>query len=172
MRVETFLRVDGEFISISECHQAVRNEYYIEGAIEITIQKNKILSREHWDYVDQLWSYLLKGISAISEGHSFSTYLPDQPVEVSFKLLDTDKVEVQVQDNKTSTASVVQRNLFLKVMLEACRDFFLQLPKVAPGTIDLCKQTLVRIEEIQKRISFNYGYYKYNSLGKWGMERI
>lgn len=151
MRVETFLRIDGEFISMSQCHQAVRDEDYIEGAIEITIQHKKILSRDHWDYVDQLWSYLLDGISAISEGHSFSTYLPDQPVAVCFKLLDTSKVEVQVQDNKTSTALVVQRNLFLKVMLDACRDFFRQLPKAAPGTLDLCKQTLVRIEEIQKR---------------------
>ena len=152
MKVETFLRVDGEFLSMSKCHEAVRDENYIEGAIEITIQQKEILSREHWDYVDQLWSYLLNGISEISEGHSFSTYLPDQPVEISFKVLDINKVEVQVNDNKTTTALVVQRDIFLKVMLEACRDFFQQLLVVAPGTKDLCKLALLQIEEIQKCI--------------------
>jgi hypothetical protein len=136
---------------MSECRQPVPDEDYIEGAVEITIQNKKILSREHWDYVDQLWSYLLDGIDTISAGQSFSTYLPDQPVEVRFQLLDNNQVEVRVQDNITSTAMVVQRNLFLKVMLEACRDFFLKLPEVAPGIMGFCKQTLVRIEEIQKR---------------------
>lgn len=152
MKVKTFLRIDGEFISMSECLQPVRDEDYIEGAIEITIQNDKILSQEHWDYVDQLWSYLLDGISTISEGHSFSTYLPDQPVEVSFSPLDTNTIEVRVNDNKTNIALLVQRDLFFRTMLEACRDFFRQLPKVAPGTVDLCKQSLVRIEEIQRSI--------------------
>lgn len=148
MKVNTFFRVEGEFIPVSKYGLVVPGEEYIEGAIEIIVNHKKILTCEQWDYVDQLWSYFLDGIHDISTGHSFTTYLPDQPIEVSFKLLDTNNVKIQVKNNEIITSSVLRRDLFLKVMLEACRDFFRHLSLVAPGTIDLSNNSLVRIEKI------------------------
>lgn len=147
MQIDTFFRTNSDFIPISKFTQLVPDEDYIEGAIEITIRGKKVLSRKHWDYVDQLWSYFLEGIEAINDGRSFSTSLPDQPVEVSFDLHNTQQVQVRVRDDEV-VMMPVDRKLFLSTMVQACTEFFLHLPKAAPGLADLSKQSLKRIAEI------------------------
>ena len=150
MEIDSFFRIDGVFVLASELARPVPDENYIEGAIEITVEGRRVLSCDHWDYIDQLWSYLLDGITAISEGRSFSTFLPDQPVQVCFEPQDAEQVQIRVQDNGVIIASV-DRELFLLSMLDACREFFLHLPKVAPGKTKLSKQALARIEYVWQR---------------------
>lgn len=82
--VKTYIKNNNEFVEFSHYTEAFKDSFYIEGAIELTINGVVIFDKEMWDYIDQLWSYIADGIICIQDNHPFETYFPDQPIKVSF----------------------------------------------------------------------------------------
>jgi hypothetical protein len=82
IEIQSLLTVGDELVAFGDFAGPILDEDYIEGAIELTVNRKPILLREQVDYVDQLWAYLITGLEEISEGRDFSTYYPDMPVEI------------------------------------------------------------------------------------------
>jgi hypothetical protein len=58
------------------------NEMYISGYIDFVYDKQVIFSWKQWDLIDQLWVYLMHGISEALINKEASFTFPDQPLTV------------------------------------------------------------------------------------------
>lgn len=129
-KVKSFFKKNNDFIPASEFNEVISDPDYIEGAIEISQWSKKILTTENCDYVDQLWCYLVEGIEKVSKGLEFDTYLPDQPILISFKPnLVSKKVLITVKKDSENSISV-EYDEFLNVMIEEAKDFFWHMKRL------------------------------------------
>lgn len=84
--INSYIRRDANtFEPISLTQTAAANSAYIEGAIELSIDNTGIIGKEAWDYVDQLWSYIVDMATRLRCGQSASSYFPDQPLKLTFQ---------------------------------------------------------------------------------------
>ncbi|MEM8641179.1 MAG: hypothetical protein AAGG51_20540 [Cyanobacteria bacterium P01_G01_bin.54] len=81
--IHSFLKSGDAFILATDFDAELEDDFYIEGYIDITYGEQKILTAQDWDLVDQLWCYLIDGLAEVVRGNSFSTYFPDQPLEIA-----------------------------------------------------------------------------------------
>jgi hypothetical protein len=133
--VQSFLRANGNFIPVSDFTTEISDTDYIEGAIEIYFCGKGLLTRNHWDYVDQLWAYFVDGLFEVAAGKEFSTYLPDQPIKVTFKPdRHRMRVTLEVVDRDGTRTASVEYNEFIRVMTTQGKAFFNQMAKLVPAS--------------------------------------
>jgi len=80
VEIDTYFRINNEFVLIEEFSNQFSDIDYIEGAIILKINSVTILSLETWDYIDQLWAYIINGLETIMLKENYFTYFPDQAI--------------------------------------------------------------------------------------------
>ena len=126
--VKSYLKINEEFLDVSEYDGTVKDEDYIEGAIELQIGNKQILTLEHWDLVDQLWAYLLEAAGKIRLGDDYESCFPDQPLQLRLKPIGDYAVELTV--GKTSTT--VDKATLLEAFSEGAITFFERMANIVP----------------------------------------
>ncbi len=101
---------------------------YIEGAIQLTINGKKIIDKSMWDYVDQLWSYILEGVYKLDSCKTYTTYFPDQPIEIAFVNLNEMFIEIKFGENRV----VAEKSVVIPSLVESGLEFFRSLQKILP----------------------------------------
>lgn len=125
INISTYLKIRDNFISINDYHGLLKDTFYIEGAIELSIYNIQIIDIEMWDYVDQLWSYLIEGLVKINKNQEFKTNFPDQPIEIKFQPIN-ENVLITINANE-SRKSLIKKDLFIKTMALHAQGFFNKL---------------------------------------------
>lgn len=123
--IRTYLKVKNSFIEINDYTGNLDDTFYIEGAIELSIYNIQIIDIGMWDYVDQLWSYLIEGLVKISKNQEFKTNFPDQPIEIKFQPIN-ENVLITINANK-SRKSFIKKDLLIKTMALHAQSFFNKL---------------------------------------------
>ena len=134
IEIKSFLKTKNSFINILEFKEKIEDEFYINGAITISINGNEFMTFELWDLVDQLWAYIAEGIASISRNKEFETYFPDQPIKLSFIPLNKYAVKLTLDRSGTTIESIVNKQLFIKSASEAGMLFFSSLKQLLPPT--------------------------------------
>ncbi len=132
--VHSYLRQNDAFVSLESFKGKLPDVDYIEGAIELTVSGKRLITTEMWDYVDQLWAYLLEGIDRLKNGEAFTTYFPDQPIEVTFLPVSGNRVEVSVVAD-TPNSIVTDKDNFVAAIEFAAKLFFTELAKISPSIV-------------------------------------
>lgn len=83
--VRSLIKVANKLLPVEEFVGTIVDDHYVEGAIELTIDRKPILRREMIDYVDQLWAYLIDGVSEVVAGREFATGYPGMPIDIVFR---------------------------------------------------------------------------------------
>jgi hypothetical protein len=100
----------------------------LEGALYFTVDGREILGEQEWDVIDSLLAYIINDIEAAIGGKEFTTYFPDQPLELKIKTVH-DKVTISVNNKK----AVVDREDFFRVLYSLCKRFFDLMMAVYPS---------------------------------------
>ncbi len=129
--VKTLLKIGDEFININDFTGEIPDEFYINGAIICRINNQKLFNETHWDLVDQLWAYILQGLESLQSDTDFSIYFPDQPLQLSFCLLNPKVVEV-ILGNKQFR---FERTIFFRTLALGAENFFLRMKVLLPNDI-------------------------------------
>lgn len=66
INIDTFIKFNDDFINIFDFKEKIRNNDYIEGVIELTINDKSLIDKSMYDYIDELWSYLSEGLFIVS----------------------------------------------------------------------------------------------------------
>lgn len=144
--VETYIKIADGFVDFFEFQGEVRHLDQIEGALVLSINGKRLIDQSMFDYVDDLWSYLSKGLLKVSEGQSFSCFFPDQPIEVK---LTHANGRLQVSVNCHREVSVAaDKDEFVRVMSEQARKFFIHLQNIQPGAQRTCSYALGHLDKI------------------------
>ena len=130
--VKSFLSSSGRLIPVEEFADRVEDPAYIEGALHVELAGKVLISTDVVDLVDQLWVYLTDGLSFLEEHSKFQTYLPDQPIELSFEYSKDRRYVKFGRVGPESRYLTVERNLFLSVMVCGGTSFFTCMKRLVP----------------------------------------
>jgi len=146
--IETYIKQDDTYVSIFDFNGDIADSDYIEGALVLSINGVGLIDQTMYDYIEELWCYLVEGLSLIYEGGDFSCFFPDQPIEVKFIYLDR---VVRVIVNCHEEVKVdVDREYFLMSMSSHARAFFNRLMEIEPSS----KESSVRVISCLDKIKF------------------
>ncbi|MCC3650640.1 hypothetical protein LIX60_03865 [Streptomyces sp. S07_1.15] len=86
IEVKSYLMgADGKFHPVDQVSTYDGDRDYVEGAIELTINHVPIIDCDMYDYVDQLWAYLVRLIGEASTSGRSETLFPDQPIRLTLE---------------------------------------------------------------------------------------
>lgn len=143
--VESFVRIEESFVSLSQLDGVLPDADYIEGMIELQIAASKILSERHWDLIDQLWEYLIDGVSdLIFRETDLDCYFPDQPLRLSMKSTSQTQIEVSIG----SDAYRVDKSCFAAAIGNGGRFFFTKMLQLVPSGEPTWRTYLERCESL------------------------
>ena len=110
--VKTYLKINNEFIEFHEYNGGLSNINYIEGALELSINGVVLIDKTMWDYIDQLWAYIVNGVENILNDEPFETYFPDQPIKL--KVIPSNENIIFSVECDTEKKVFVNRKYFSK----------------------------------------------------------
>ncbi|TKI70741.1 hypothetical protein FC756_06495 [Lysinibacillus mangiferihumi] len=115
----------------------------LDGGLSIKKYNKEILGVRYWDYLPELWAYILNVIEEYLEEGIGKCYFPDQPVRIQLKQLKNKKIQF-LFDNDDHVLEFEQKML-LGIFLNRAEVFFNVLVK----ELDLTGYSY-QIEKIQK----------------------
>ncbi|AOR64126.1 hypothetical protein [Pectobacterium wasabiae] len=144
MNVESFINVGDGFVSVSEFKGKVKRSEYIDGAISLTINYVEIINISMWDYIDQLWIYILNALLDLNNGNDVEFYFPDQPIKVTMKNVK-DNIFLKVGDS----GLMVDKYEFMIFMANSCLKFLRDMMSIN-GTPDYGTEIKLSLNLIEK----------------------
>jgi hypothetical protein len=145
-KVKTYIKNGDTFVLINKFSGRLPDQFYIEGAISLTINNIEIITQDLWDYIDQLWLILVDGAEHLMQRKHYMGYFPGQPVEVIFKDVNDVYAEVKVDSNKV----VIEKRVLIPLVLNGALDFFKFLIPLLDRPEGLEKE-VSRLEELVNR---------------------
>lgn len=129
IEVLSYLKVNNDFINVFDFAGCVKDDDYIEGAISLCVNYVELINIEMWDYIDQLWAYILDGLESIRKNIDFECSFPDQPISVSF-VSNKENVLVSIKGANEKKVSIDKKELinFLALHIE---QFFIRLGEIS-----------------------------------------
>lgn len=121
MKVDSFIKCGEAFIHVTEFNGLLKDADYIEGAMLLTINHVEMINLSLWDYIDQLWIYILNGLIELNSGCDVVFYFPDQPVKVTMSIINN-HVLFKVAD----AGVMVEKKDFIFFLATECLDFLKQ----------------------------------------------
>ncbi|MEK6257899.1 MAG: hypothetical protein AABP62_04700 [Planctomycetota bacterium] len=128
--VDSFVLLKSKFVPLSQLENKLDDDKYIEGKIELMIDGANILTEDHWDLVDQLWAYLVDGVSSVVlDNKSVECFFPDQPLRLALKSLGVSSIEVTIGDDVTR----VNKTSFVMAIGKGGKAFFEKMLQIVPS---------------------------------------
>lgn len=145
--INTFIKLNDNFINIFDLKEKIKNKNYIEGAIELTINGKILIDKSMYDYIDELWSYISEGLFIVSQNEEFKCYFPDQPIAVNFIPQKGNRILVSITCHEEIKISI-NRYEFLHSMIEHAKLFFAKLEDLNSASMGTRKSALQFIDKI------------------------
>jgi hypothetical protein len=124
VKIRTLLRAQSGSFSPVEIADRPEDPDYIEGAIELTVDGIEILTIREWDYVDQLWGYIVKLTHDLAAGvGEVQTTFPDQPILLSF-VNRSGRLQISCKYDSVNRSAVADLDDAIRALREAATDFF------------------------------------------------
>ncbi|WP_444962351.1 hypothetical protein [Nocardiopsis sp. M1B1] len=136
IRIESFLRkADGNFVPVRSWKGPVGDTDYLEGALELNVNGTPLITTAMWDYIDQLWAYILNSLEELTSSKSAHTYFPDQPIKLEMKRIAPDLLHVSVssRSGKFDNSTRVQEGDFARDLIDAGEGFFSRMRELDPA---------------------------------------
>lgn len=82
-----------------------------------------ILDFKLWDYIDQLWAYLVDLIENFILNNNSETLFPDQPIKVKLKKLSDEYLILILENNDHYTWTLPKQEIFITLLNESQKFF-------------------------------------------------
>jgi hypothetical protein len=143
--IQTFLRnADGSFTPVEHCTEPPPDPDYIEGAIELVIDGVEIIGKSQWDYVDQLWSYVVSMAEKLEDDSRADTYFPDQPILLALQK-ERGRVLVSAKVREGVRRASADEGELLDALRVAGRVFFGKLSELVPSNAASYRMDLAKL---------------------------
>lgn len=145
------------FIEVSEKNEIAQlsnklDLNYLGGAIYLKYGDEVILDFKLWDYIDQLWAYILNLVEEVLLTGSSETLFPDQPVKIKFKKI-SDEYMIMVLETNTRYTWTLPSKEFLITLLNESEIFFKSITESLSLTVDQYGFELSKIQGLKEKIN-------------------
>lgn len=149
IRVASYLLIDEQFVLVEDFNGQIPDPDYIDGAIELNINGVDVLTKEMYDYVDQLWSYIAQGLVEIEKTGTWETLFPDQPTELSFHADEKRRrVRIEATPSKGRVVASADYDEFMLEMSKAGQLFFSRMMELVPENKEVDLKQMERLQSV------------------------
>lgn len=148
--IESYLKIGPLFVPVASFEGVVRDNLYIEGAIDLYVNGEPVMTRVEWDLVDQLWGYLLNLCENVAKGEKGKTYFPDQPIELELSPHGR-RVELRLRYPNVERRAFEEREVLFAEVARAGSSFFENMARLVPEHRNAWEHELARIERLRPR---------------------
>jgi hypothetical protein len=149
IQIRSYLKVGAEFVPIESFVGAVPDTQYIEGALEVVVDRVPLIGMDAWDYVDELWAYLIDASLRAAGGAEASLFFPDQPIEVTLHPLSGSRLEIAVIRSAKAKRVRVAMGEFMDVLCDAAELFFRRMVALVPENQASNLHVLAKLERLR-----------------------
>ena len=154
--IESYLRQeDGEFTLAESWNAPISDHEYLEGALKLTINDTPIITLTMWDYIDELWAYVINTLQELASGDSVHMYFPDQPIKLEMKRTPPNMILVSIspRSGKFDNSAWTHEGDFVHQLLDAGEKFFTKMSKLDPAGQGQYEHDIERIKEVRHSFS-------------------
>jgi len=154
MEIVTYMKFDHEFVAVGDLDRKIKG-FYVPGAIHMESGKHVLLSVTEWDYIDQLWVYLITGLGELLRSGRFETGFPDQPIFINFAdQTDWIVVRVSAEGNFPTREAKIARQIFFTKMISAAVIFLSQFSKydISRSRRMVFSELMINVESIKSQL--------------------
>lgn len=154
--IESYLRKeDGEFLPIQSWIDPIPDHDYLEGALKLIINGTPIMTLTMWDYIDELWAYIINALQKFTLDDSVHIYFPDQPIKLDMKRTPPNMILVSIssRSGKFDNSAWTHEGNFVHQLLDAGEKFFTKMNKLDPTGQGQYENDIERIEEVRRSFS-------------------
>jgi hypothetical protein len=121
----------GDFVEVSTFRAPPVDPLDVEGALVICVSGVEFMGLRHWDYVDQLWVYLVDAFVKFRTTGQAETTFPDQPLE--FRLARRGPMVLLSLGYKGEyRRATVDEQEWAAAFVDAAEHFFLNMIRLYP----------------------------------------
>lgn len=125
---------------------------YLEGAIYLKYGDEVILDFKLWDYIDQLWAYILNLVEEFALNDSSEILFPDQPAKIKFKKISDEYMIMVLETNTRHTWNLPSKEL-LNTLLNESEMFFKSITENLSLAEEQYGFEISKIHELKKKIN-------------------
>lgn len=126
--IQTYFRIKDDFVPIEKFSGSFPDKDYIEGAIVCSVSGKELFQLKHYDLIDQLWAYIVDGLSTLQNGKEYDVFFPDQPIRLRFKVISPHCVEISIGDETNN----VDYDAFRSTLKSGAVAFFAKMKEIYP----------------------------------------
>lgn len=160
IHIQSFLRKENEtLVPIQEWDDLITDHEYLEGALELTINGSPLISPVMWDYVDELWAYIITTLQKLVRDGSSHTYFPDQPIKLDMKKTSPGMVKISIssRSGKFNNSTQAQEDQLVLQLLNEGERFFLKMQELEPEDQNQYESEIEQIKSFRSNYT-NCGY--------------
>ena len=133
---------------------ADQNPQYLEGALELTVNGVPLLTSAMWDYIDELWAYIINALEGLTSKEKAHTYFPDQAIKLELKRLRAGmmKISVSSASGKLNNSTKTQESQLLRKLLHGSEKFFLEVHELDSQGRLQCGYEIERCRALQSAL--------------------
>ena len=125
---------------------------YLAGAIYLKYGDEVMLDFKLWDYVDQLWAYILNLIEEFVLNGSSKILFPDQPAKIKIKKI-SDEYMIMVLETNTRHTWTLPSKEFVITLLNESQFFFKSITESLRLTEDQYSFEISKTQELKQKIN-------------------
>lgn len=125
--IQSYIKVNDEFIAIEDIKG---NSVYkkmdkrsIEGAITIKYYTQIILDLTYWDYIEELWLYIIAMLEEYKINEYAKMLFPDQPVSLEIVKDRNEMIILRISYKNQKQSFYLPEKEFIKSLALAFNDF-------------------------------------------------
>ncbi|MFG2359784.1 hypothetical protein [Streptomyces sp. NPDC048521] len=133
IEISTYLRnAAGEFTAVEEVTSYDGDPFYVEGALALTVNGVQLIDQSMWDYVDQLWAYLVKLTIEAKKSGRAEVLFPDQPIHLSIERVGQSDLLIRCDAGDGKRVARIRDGEFTLALGQAAERFFRDMLVLIP----------------------------------------
>ena len=153
MQIESYIKTNKVFVPVDEFCAPLADPEHIEGAIVLTINDVELITQEMWDYVDQLWEYLVDAVLGAAEGREVTFFFPDQPIEVKVRPVWNGRgIDLEVRRRAVWRRTSTSMQEFTSRLCDAGEKFFRKMRQANPSNKNADEQVLAKLLKLRSAV--------------------
>ena len=139
----------GDFVEVSTVRTPPADPFDVEGALVVTVSGVEFMGLRHWDYVDQLWAYLVDTFVKFRATGQAETTFPDQPLE--FRLARRGPLVLLSLGYKGEyRRATVDEKKLAAAFVDAATHFFLNMIRLLPDEAVVYHESLQGVASLRQ----------------------
>lgn len=151
--VYTYVKFGEDFIPFQQFNEKFPDPEYLDGAIDLMVEGVQLHGFDTWDYIDFLWSGIVRGMLMVVQGKAHREGFPDSSIDLVMTPVGNNRICIELDKLEDRNARVtVDQNEVFKMLCQEARSFICRMDERLPQHRDVNEPMSNDLDEIEAAI--------------------